>query len=683
MIRFITALAALLLLSTCCPSLWMTVTKGNPTPRFFVAHPEIAAVPIPSPPTFDNRVDLFKAGHPTRLEDAYTSSAEELPPHRIGEAFDALTRIIADFGDPNVGAIDPLGPNPVCGTATVHCSQLTPVRICRDLTIEQPEWLRMMSAVRTKSPARVFATKVVRIKSDTKMVVRPVMSCGPNPTVAGWRQTTETCELDTHVVPNAAPQPGDWDPRVTGATFEMTASLPFDHKEQVTLCLSDEVRLADTLLSFVHMSDIQIRDGSVRLQDRELSRRLDWAIPSFEYDDDLQNYNPYVVDALFATINEALKLPRGDRPEFVMHTGDAIDSGMRSELRLVHELIDRLKLPFFDVLGNHDILVFGNMLPTESDSDTACISAESLAHHYFHAPHWLLPNKVCIDAKVKCPNCFDHEAEFVAAAKPSDTRKTFVDTISHESAAHVPQLADDAYSCTTNSEVRAPVFTFAHGFDLNLADKHLGYYAFPVPLHMPNDEKRHALMVVLDTEDLSANVGGVEGEIGQDQVDWLERTLNCARNTHDIVLVFAHHPPSMVKTPGPRTLDDILTSHKPNVVGYFYGHFHEHGLCRDARSNTCKNYWEIETGSVIEFPQEARMVRIKSIGGGIAFFEVSTFGENEKVKSREVELAHRGAERDFCMTKDRDSRNFECSAEMRPYRADGRYTNARLFFKLP
>jgi hypothetical protein len=135
------------------------------------------------------------------------------------------------------------------------------------------------------------------------------------------------------------------------------------------------------------------------------------------------------------------------------------------------------------------------------------------------------------------------------------------------------------------------------------------------------------------------------------------------------------------------SVEETLRS-SPNVVGFLYGHHHTHAICEDRRVDengqpkTCTKFWEIETASLVEFPQEARMVRIKQVGQGLAFLEVSTFGEQlaepASEMARYVSLARRGAERDHCVTH-----QARCSEDKRPYRTDGNSTSARLFFRLP
>jgi hypothetical protein len=178
----------------------------------------------------------------------------------------------------------------------------------------------------------------------------------------------------------------------------------------------------------------------------------------------------------------------------------------------------------------------------------------------------------------------------------------------------------------------------------------------------------------------------------------LSSVLACV-GPKDLVFLFAHHgvsdtvigdgPPPSDRN-APNALERMLVEHnrfRHNIIGFFYGHHHSHAICKDGqggpRPTVCSSFYEVETGSIVEFPQEGRQVRLEYVGSGVAYIEVTTFGANLKPGdefSKAVEMARRGAERDFCRTSGPHPR---CSEELRPYRTDGHDTNARLFFTLP
>jgi hypothetical protein len=191
----------------------------------------------------------------------------------------------------------------------------------------------------------------------------------------------------------------------------------------------------------------------------------------------------------------------------------------------------------------------------------------------------------------------------------------------------------------------------------------------------------NAHFIALNSEDLADGQGGIRGRVGKDQLTWLKGELG-KPSGHDLAFVFAHQPISLIDVEGSTTrLDEVLAGN-PHVIAYIYGHEHVHRICGDSRPEACRNFWEIETGSLLDFPQEGRMVRIKQIGPRDGFLEVFTFRESLQGRDQEytnlVTLARRGAERDYCRTH-----HVACSDDLRPYRTDGRETQGRLFFRIP
>jgi hypothetical protein len=419
-----------------------------------------------------------------------------------------------------------------------------------------------------------------------------------------------------------------------------------------------------------------------------------------------------------------------DAPKFVVLTGDSIDSGVVGELLRIHTLIDRLKIPFFELLGNHDVLVFGNLTPTGThDTDSACTPVEALLGSRTR----IAPNRLCVDQHVVCPTCIGpkpdlaaqdtpgtiqthsmaDEAELVAKDTQQATRQHFMKYLVHPRTDRVaqPKLVKHEsgvdYCADTRPKLRYDAYSRAHGFDLGTQDDklhldpeasddtvasfQLGYYGFVQPM----EGGRNAVFIALNSEDLQDHVGGIHGRLGHEQLNWLKRVLACVAHDHphDLVFVLAHQPLSMIEVE-PQDADPVAPKYtvarvlegSRNVVAYLFGHNHWHSICGDGRPDVCSKFWEVETASLVEFPQEGRLVRIKQISEDLAFLELTALRERlvsqDSELARYVALARRGAERDFCYTK-REKPEGRCSADQRPYRTDGRDANARLFFHLP
>ncbi len=129
------------------------------------------------------------------------------------------------------------------------------------------------------------------------------------------------------------------------------------------------------------------------------------------------------------------------------------------------------------------------------------------------------------------------------------------------------------------------------------------------------------------------------GAIDANQFEWLKTELTNAELDGKLVLVFSHHPDLSFSelgtfgfaVPGHVTaaeLDGALASH-PNVIAWIAGHTHRNRIrafkvtnnnsgtngaitapvhCSD--NKTCLGFWEIETSSLIDTPQEARIIEV-------------------------------------------------------------------------
>ena len=200
-----------------------------------------------------------------------------------------------------------------------------------------------------------------------------------------------------------------------------------------------------------------------------------------------------------------------------------------------------------------------------------------------------------------------------------------------------------------------------HGFQLADAGRREddnprndGYYAFDAG----NGKFR---MIVLNTiidgtdprlpTDLVRNPAALsDGTVDKAQFAWMQRELQKARNAKQLVMVFSHHPDLTFAeygifaqaVPLDMTAADVdaeLASW-PNVLAWVAGHTHLHrvrpfqvaagdagalsgsngtvttpvtcrktGLASDGKS-WCRGFWQVETASLIDYPQEQRLIEV-------------------------------------------------------------------------
>jgi hypothetical protein len=123
------------------------------------------------------------------------------------------------------------------------------------------------------------------------------------------------------------------------------------------------------------------------------------------------------------------------------------------------------------------------------------------------------------------------------------------------------------------------------------------------------DVGRGVRLLVLD---LARRDGGSGGLVQPGQAQWLERELAGAGDRW--LLVFSHQP--LPSSEGGSTLLQLLDSH-PRVLAAISGHIHRNQI--EPRHTAAGGYWLISTASLIDFPQQARALRIVGTdGGGVA-----------------------------------------------------------------
>jgi 3',5'-cyclic AMP phosphodiesterase CpdA len=106
--------------------------------------------------------------------------------------------------------------------------------------------------------------------------------------------------------------------------------------------------------------------------------------------------------------------------------------------------------------------------------------------------------------------------------------------------------------------------------------------------------------IVLDTAD---RAGGSRGVVTADQLAWLRGQLAGDRWT----VVFAHNP--LEASDGGEAALELL-DRTPQVVAVVSGHRHRNAIERR------DGYWLIGTASLADFPQQARMFRLREADGG-------------------------------------------------------------------
>lgn len=143
-----------------------------------------------------------------------------------------------------------------------------------------------------------------------------------------------------------------------------------------------------------------------------------------------------------------------------------------------------------------------------------------------------------------------------------------------------------------------------HGFTEENRTSGVGYYAF---------DQGAVRFLVMDTVN---EHGGSDGSIAQSQFAWLQQQLDDSAGRY---VVAASHHTSWTTDNGqspagaePRVLGPALVElflQHENVIAWVNGHTHDNKIRAHARQGS-GGFWEINTASHIDWPQQARLVEV-------------------------------------------------------------------------
>jgi hypothetical protein len=102
---------------------------------------------------------------------------------------------------------------------------------------------------------------------------------------------------------------------------------------------------------------------------------------------------------------------------------------------------------------------------------------------------------------------------------------------------------------------------------------------------------------------------GADARITPEQRNWLQTTLLSSDGA--INLLFVHHRPEDFDA----ETQALLLSPDHGSLVMFTGHAHQHHLKQQTGPNG-RGYYELNTGSVLEFPQIGRVIELRGTAGG-------------------------------------------------------------------
>ncbi len=288
------------------------------------------------------------------------------------------------------------------------------------------------------------------------------------------------------------------------------------------------------------------------------------------------------------------------------------DSPGLLERALVPFVSPGLDVPWFSVYGNHDCNVQGNAARNDALDEVLVGDRKMVA---------LPPGEAALPFILR-----------VIGDSPSvlaDLRR---------GAIPAREVAPDAARRTATVEdwVRAHLAsgTGTHGYRERDAEEGRLYYEFEVAPGV--------IGIALDTTNHAGGPSGADGSIGSGQLAWLEARLASHHARHlaadgsavrgggedRVVIVFSHHTsgtmgatdadpahPKERRILGPELVQVLLRY--PNVVAWVNGHTHTSELtAHRPKAGLPGGFWEIETASHVDWPQQARVIELADNGDG-------------------------------------------------------------------
>ncbi|MGN6169944.1 MAG: metallophosphoesterase family protein, partial [Solirubrobacteraceae bacterium] len=232
----------------------------------------------------------------------------------------------------------------------------------------------------------------------------------------------------------------------------------------------------------------------------------------------------------------------------------------------------------YPVLGDHDILVQGEITPTPETRKLA-VGHEAL---------WELPPGLRL---------------------PKAAREQVTATASPDGPPSAGLVTGFLKQALNGPKQRVPADPSRREMDVNEVIRRLSRHNSHHNLDYSTDLGPKLRLIVLD---LARRAGGSGGLVRPDQPAWLERQLAAAKDRW--VIVVSHQP--LPSSQGGDGLLALLDGH-PRVIAALSGHTHRNEIT--PRSTPNGGYWLINTASLIDYPQQARAIRVVSTrNGGVA-----------------------------------------------------------------
>lgn len=410
---------------------------------------------------------------------------------------------------------------------------------------------------------------------------------------------------------------------------------------------------AQVIAAFIHLSDIHICDASSPARLEFLDRIADPDNPLSQLVPYIGTYRAQeflttqVLEAMVYSANEIKRAPlTGALIDAVVITGDVVDNAQSNELDWYKTILDG-----------------GIVNPKSGDPDRSEGSHSSSADAY--DPHYYHPDGPPNGMPADRPHVLHGFPHFKGVLKASEssfiaqglTHKWLAVHGNHDALLQGTAAATDVLNeLVQGSKKLATLKNMEDLADLFIGFGEVGPAVYPGVDHIDTNEVtadvRRKLVTIQEWVDVHTNCGhdhglekaqestayyyrdfnaelrlialdtvnpfgGWQGCIDRRQFDWLKALLSESKNKY--VVLSSHHPlenlyngyvPAGVIEPALEAEVRKLLEENPQVILWFAGHVHDHKISQSKKADGSHAFWEIRTGSHIDWPQQSRVIEI-------------------------------------------------------------------------
>ena len=412
-------------------------------------------------------------------------------------------------------------------------------------------------------------------------------------------------------------------------------------------CLQQKVQSEKQVLRFVHLSDVQLRDENAKLVSHSMSRFLDSFVGSVERNTLQEYFDLEYYMALILSINA---LSPEAKPDFMIHTGDATDVRTSQELYPFVYMNNLLDIPWFNTVGNHDAATFGNFNNKKCSFKNvgySFLSPGNLFHFmlmhgptYIHDDYPLTPTNVHEDITWKKGSYF-HGFDLYKGPQGASNMKRAFERVCNSTGYYSLEFEGKG--------VRLIVLNTS----VPLINKKRNKIIKKISSKKKTEPDEEYINSIAHS---TATSYCHKGKIDKRQYEWLIDELKEGEKQGHLILVFGHHPLDKENFADDSYMPLVETLSRYKVVAYFCGHTHKQSVrFIEIPSNPKEGIWEINSGSVLDYPQEGNLITLYDRGNGCGRMDVRSFGvfgqDLQDQPSDNLTLlayeAHQGAEEDW------------------------------------